>query len=53
MASRKLGSTDIVHRGQVLGIFSTVDALRALSALSKEKRQLESLKTRKNQRTRP
>ena len=53
MASRKLGSTVIVHRGQVLGIFSTVDALRALSALSREKRQLKPLKTRKNQRTQP
>src|SRR5215471_14174979 len=53
MANRKVGSTVIVHRGQVLGIFSTVDALRALSALSREKRQLKPLKTRKNQRTRP
>ena len=53
MASRKLGSTVIVHRGQVLGIFSTVDALQALSALARQKRQSRPGKTRDNERTRP
>lgn len=37
MASRKLGSAVVVHQGQVLGIFSTVDALRALSDLAASK----------------
>ena len=39
MASRKLGSAVVVHHGQVLGIFSTVDALRALSEIAAEMQQ--------------
>ena len=39
MASRKLGSAVVVHHGQVLGIFSTVDALRALSEIAAKMRQ--------------
>ncbi len=34
MAKRKVGSAVVVNRGEVLGIFSTVDALRALADLS-------------------
>ncbi|BDG06239.1 CBS domain-containing protein [Anaeromyxobacter oryzae] len=33
MAQRKLGSAVVVDRGQVVGLFTTVDALRALSGL--------------------
>ncbi|HEX4803552.1 MAG TPA: CBS domain-containing protein [Myxococcaceae bacterium] len=46
MASRKLGSAVVVHHGQVLGIFSTVDALRALSEIAAEKRQRSLTKAR-------
>jgi acetoin utilization protein AcuB len=46
MASRKLGSAVVVHHGQVLGIFSTVDALRALSEIAAEKRQRPLTKAR-------
>jgi acetoin utilization protein AcuB len=46
MASRKLGSAVVVHHGEVLGIFSTVDALRALSEIAAEKRQRPLTKAR-------
>jgi len=35
-----------VHHGEVLGIFSTVDALRALSEIAAEKRQRPLTKAR-------
>lgn len=35
MARRKCGSAVIVDRGRVVGVFTTVDALRALAALSR------------------
>jgi acetoin utilization protein AcuB len=52
MASRKLGSAVVVHQGRVLGIFSTVDALRALSVMVKERTQLRPVKNQENQRVR-
>ena len=33
MARRKIGSAVVVNRGKVVGIFTTVDALRVLSGL--------------------
>ena len=33
MAERRYGSTVVVDRGSVIGVFTTVDALRALSTL--------------------
>ena len=33
MAQRKLGSAVVVDRGEIVGLFTTVDALRALSGL--------------------
>jgi acetoin utilization protein AcuB len=33
MATRKLGSAVVVKRGKVVGVFTTVDALKALAAL--------------------
>jgi acetoin utilization protein AcuB len=45
MAKRKVGSAVVVAKGEVLGIFSTVDALRALSAMTapeKHARQVHS-----------
>jgi len=38
MAERKVGSAMVVHGGKVLGIFSTVDALRALADLASDTR---------------
>lgn len=38
MAERKLGSAIIVDRGSVIGLFSTVDALRALAVLAAPRR---------------
>jgi acetoin utilization protein AcuB len=38
MADRKLGSALVVHRGSVVGLFTTVDALRALAALASRRR---------------
>jgi acetoin utilization protein AcuB len=35
MAEHKYGSTVVVDRGKVIGLFTTVDALTALSALAK------------------
>jgi acetoin utilization protein AcuB len=34
MAERKLGSAIVVDRGAVIGVFTTVDALRSLAALA-------------------
>jgi acetoin utilization protein AcuB len=34
MAERRIGSAIVVDRGSVIGLFSTVDALRALAELS-------------------
>ncbi len=34
MADRKLGSAIVIDRGSVIGLFTTVDALRALAALA-------------------
>lgn len=47
MATRKLGSALVVDRDKVIGIFTTVDALRALSELLDE---YDATKTRNNQR---
>jgi CBS domain-containing protein len=38
MAERKLGSALVVDRGSVIGVFTTVDALRALAALASRRR---------------
>jgi acetoin utilization protein AcuB len=38
MARRRLGSAVVVERGVVVGLFTTVDALRALSALVRRRR---------------
>jgi acetoin utilization protein AcuB len=38
MAERKYGSAVVVDRGAVIGVFTTVDALRALAALSSRRR---------------
>jgi acetoin utilization protein AcuB len=38
MADRKLGSAVVVDRGEVVGLFTTVDALRALAALAGRRR---------------
>jgi acetoin utilization protein AcuB len=38
MADRKLGSALVVDRGSVVGLFTTVDALRALAALASRRR---------------
>jgi len=38
MAERKLGSAIVVDRGSVIGLFTTVDALRALAALAGRRR---------------
>jgi acetoin utilization protein AcuB len=38
MAERKLGSAVVVERGAVVGVFTTVDALRALAALASRRR---------------
>ena len=37
MAKRKCGSAVVVHQREVLGIFTTVDALSAIDALLREK----------------
>ncbi len=34
MAERKLGSAVVTHRGEIVGIFSTVDALYALATIA-------------------
>jgi acetoin utilization protein AcuB len=39
MAERKLGSAVVVDRGSVIGLFTTVDALRALAALLRRTRR--------------
>jgi acetoin utilization protein AcuB len=52
MASRKLGCTVVVHQGHVLGIFSTVDALRALSEIGTEKKLPQPAKLVTAQRAR-
>lgn len=39
MAARKLGSAVVVDRGVVIGVFTTVDALRALSAIVRRRRE--------------
>jgi acetoin utilization protein AcuB len=39
MAARKLGSAVVVDRGAVIGVFTTVDALRALSAIVRRRRE--------------
>lgn len=38
MAERRLGSAIVVDRGAVIGVFTTVDALRALARLSARRR---------------
>lgn len=38
MAERKLGSAVVVDRGSVIGLFTTVDALRALAELAGRRR---------------
>jgi acetoin utilization protein AcuB len=38
MADRKLGSALVVDRGSVVGLFTTVDALRALAVLASRRR---------------
>ncbi len=38
MAERKLGSALVLDRGCVIGVFTTVDALRALAALARRRR---------------
>jgi acetoin utilization protein AcuB len=38
MAERKLGSAIVVDRGSVIGLFTTVDALRALATLAGRRR---------------
>jgi acetoin utilization protein AcuB len=38
MAERKIGSAVVVDRGSVIGLFTTVDALRALAALASRRR---------------
>jgi len=38
MAERKLGSAIVVDRGAVIGVFTTVDALRALAGLAGRRR---------------
>ena len=38
MADRKLGCALVVDRGSVIGVFTTVDALRALAALAGRRR---------------
>ncbi len=38
MAERKYGSALVVERGEVVGVFTTVDALRALGALLRRSR---------------
>ena len=52
MASRKLGSAVVAHHGQVVGIFSTVDALRALSEIAAERRPPRATKPREMRRVR-
>jgi acetoin utilization protein AcuB len=39
MARRKIGSAVVVDRGAVIGLFTTVDALRALAALLRRARR--------------
>jgi acetoin utilization protein AcuB len=39
MAERKLGSAVVVDRGSVIGLFTTVDALRAIAALLRRTRR--------------
>ncbi|HEU5072896.1 MAG TPA: CBS domain-containing protein [Polyangiaceae bacterium] len=39
MAEQKYGSAIVIDKGQVVGIFTTVDALKALSSLLDEQRQ--------------
>ena len=39
MAARKLGSAVVVDRGVVIGVFTTVDALRALSTIVRRRRE--------------
>jgi acetoin utilization protein AcuB len=38
MAERRLGSAIVVDRGAVIGVFTTVDALRALASLAGRRR---------------
>lgn len=38
MAARRLGSAIVVDRGVVIGVFTTVDALRALASLAGRRR---------------
>jgi acetoin utilization protein AcuB len=38
MAERKLGSALVVDRGSVIGVFTTVDALRALAQIASRRR---------------
>jgi acetoin utilization protein AcuB len=38
MAEHKYGSAVVVDRGAVIGVFTTVDALRALAAIARRKR---------------
>jgi acetoin utilization protein AcuB len=42
MAKRKLGSAVVVDRGSVIGLFTTVDALRALATLLRRTRRLRA-----------
>jgi acetoin utilization protein AcuB len=42
MAARKLGSAVVVDRGAVIGVFTTVDALRALSAIVRRRRDRQA-----------
>jgi acetoin utilization protein AcuB len=38
MAEHKYGSAVVVDRGSVIGVFTTIDALRALAAIARRKR---------------
>lgn len=44
MAARKLGSAIVVDRGAVIGVFTTVDALRALAGLTGRRRRRATLR---------
>lgn len=41
MAERRIGSAVVVERGAVVGLFTTVDALRALAAVLQRRRRAE------------
>jgi acetoin utilization protein AcuB len=52
MAERRIGSAVVVDRGSVIGLFTTVDALRALAAVQRRSRRGQSAASRTPRRAR-